>query len=48
MQLQGLVFIGAVRMFEDLADADVASGSMVAQAEASTYGTPLANVAAKR
>ena len=47
MQLQGLVLIGAVRMFEDIADGDVASGSMVAQPEARTYGTPLANMAAK-
>ena len=39
-------FYGAVRTFEDLADGEVASGSMVAQPAASTYGTPLATVAA--
>ena len=40
------VSTGAVRTFEDLADGEVASGSMVAQPAASTYGTPLATVAA--
>ena len=36
------VSTGAVRTFGDLADGKVASGSMVAQPAASTYGTPLA------